>query len=100
MLAALITNIINIYDGEKNSLLVYPQPAKDFCYIKYSNALIETPSIQIFNSYGCVVNANEFSANNYPSNIIKLNTSELGKGIYFIQLKAGQSYFMEKLIIN
>lgn len=81
-------------------MIDYPQPAKDYCFIKYSDSFNGMDKVRLFDSFGCAVNTKTFSVIKYSPEILKITTNELNKGIYFIQIETGQSYLTEKLIIN
>lgn len=77
---------------EENHFIIYPNPTKDYCNLKYDGADIE--SVLIINVQGIVV---------YKENVNKLspriNVSRLKKGFYYVQVHtADNGIYTSKLV--
>lgn len=78
--------------SQKESVSIYPNPATDFVYIMSQERII---NVSVHNSEGKVVISTE--VNNAE---IKLNTSSLSSGIYYIQVKTKQETTGKKIFIR
>lgn len=76
-------------------LSVFPNPAKDYFTCQLSNAEFQSPTVELFNVLGekVVVEHSTFHNN------LHINTSQLGKGVYFVRIvNAGKIYSAKVLI--
>jgi hypothetical protein len=81
-------------------LSFYPNPAKDNVQLSFNLTKKENVNINIYNSIGGLVysqNQGELQTGNHNVNI-KLNS--FAKGIYFVNVKAGENIITNKLIIE
>ncbi|MEO6904358.1 MAG: DUF4397 domain-containing protein [Bacteroidia bacterium] len=76
---------------------VYPNPAKDFVKINFSQPITATSTITVTNTIGQEVK-NEIIPNGTSNYIIR--TTDLSKGIYFIRTTVGKSASTQKLIVQ
>ncbi|OFY94795.1 MAG: hypothetical protein A3K10_04725 [Bacteroidetes bacterium RIFCSPLOWO2_12_FULL_31_6] len=91
------TAVVGIEENQinENSILVFPNPAKDKIVI--SNLANEETSIEIYDFNGKVVkNINEIPNNNEQ----EINLSELNSGIYFIKVLQNNQIKTSKLILQ
>ncbi|MBI5325438.1 MAG: T9SS type A sorting domain-containing protein [Ignavibacteriae bacterium] len=65
-----------------NEIAIFPNPADDFLSINFEDISWKPEFIKLYNSYGNVVYENK----NIISDNLKISTSELASGIYFLQL--------------
>lgn len=72
--------IKELYDAKSSSVLIYPNPTKDFVTIKSNNPLTEKIEIEVFDIYGKII-LKETTPHPYK----RQNTSEFNKGVYFIK---------------
>lgn len=88
-------NITNVSGVKENSalasLVVFPNPFSDFFSIT-NNSVIS--SVKIYDVCGREV----MSKTQLSSNELRIETSELGKGIYFAEVKSGAALKMIKLV--
>ena len=86
----------NIFSQDKvNTFTVYPNPTSDKINIKLENSANNSINIKIMNSLSQIV-INE----NFQSNDIVLNTKQLEKGIYLIQIDNNGVLISQKIIIE
>ncbi len=72
---------INELSDITGSVLVYPNPANDFLEVKSQNNFVEKLSLNVFDVVGKKVLSRVVL-----SNATRINTEDLAKGIYFIQV--------------
>ena len=83
--------ILNALDINKTpALQVYPNPVKDVLNIKLNKG-IEFYNINIYNALGQFINSIEK---------LKINTSNLKNGIYFVEIESNQGKSTKKIIIE
>ncbi len=80
-------------DEVSNTLLIYPNPTRNYLNIKQSANLIE--NVRIVNLRGQVV-----LEQNLNDNKVQLDVSALPKGIYFVWINSGNETSTERLIIQ
>ena len=77
---------------EENHFSMYPNPAKDYCQLKYNGADIE--SVLIINAEGALIYKQKVNALN-PG----INVSGLKKGFYYVKiLTADNGIYSSKLV--
>lgn len=77
----------------ENPISLYPNPAKDYCEIKYGGAKIET--VLIINTQGAVVNTQKVNTL-HP----RINVSRLKKGFYYVKIYTTDSeVYTSKLVV-
>lgn len=74
------------YNNTDDDIHVFPNPAKNKIYLKYSNEKIN--EIEIVNALGKTVSAKSIINN---SSYIEIEVSDLTPGIYFLTIKTNQS---------
>ncbi|HEY5391822.1 MAG TPA: T9SS type A sorting domain-containing protein, partial [Hanamia sp.] len=74
-------------------LNVFPNPFVDELNIEFKNAG-ETLSVKITDQLGRLILEKEV----YQSNLVKVNTSGLATGIYFLTTSSGNKIFTQKII--
>ncbi|GAB4277196.1 MAG: hypothetical protein Kow0068_00190 [Marinilabiliales bacterium] len=81
----------------KESIVVYPNPAKDIINIEVNN-LNNTTELSIYNTIGNVVFSKTIdNADRYRT---KLDVSNLPRGLYFIQTYNGEDKYIKKMILK
>ncbi|MBI5325439.1 MAG: choice-of-anchor D domain-containing protein [Ignavibacteriae bacterium] len=73
---------------------IYPNPADDYLAINFQDITWKPEFIKLYNSYGNVVYENK----NIISDNLKISTSELASGIYF--LKIGNGVVRKVLVVH
>lgn len=73
-------------------LLMYPNPSTDFVQIAMNKGNIR--NIQVFDLFGKLVDHLSFNAN--PQKIVRMNTSSLIPGNYFLKVEADNGTFISK----
>lgn len=68
---------------DASTVKVYPQPVDEFCYISVENENASSIVVEVFNSNG---GREIVKSESVTSTQIKLNTSNLTSGIYFLRL--------------
>lgn len=86
--ALYITSSLNDAQVQTDNVMIYPNPAKDRVYIKN---LSPESSVVLFDALGQAV-VNQIMANT-------MNISYLPNGVYYMQIKKGNSLQVRKLII-
>ena len=79
---------------ENEKLLIYPNPANNFLYIKYNTT--SKYSIEIIDIIGRMV----YFSENHNNTIEKVNTEYLTKGSYVVKITDKDSITVKKLIIE
>jgi hypothetical protein len=84
-----------------NSFNVYPNPASDNANVTFTLLANNKVSITVYDILGKVV-TNLSQENNFEkgNNVVKLNTSELSSGIYFVAISVNNAKEVSKLIIS
>ncbi len=80
-------------EGDKNRILVYPNPFKDQLVIRATNILSESGQLSIFNVDGHTNQSMEWSGQE-----IILNTSDWESGVYLIEWKTEYGKLFEKIV--
>jgi len=84
--------ITELLENESSEISIFPNPAQQIVNIKSQNTIIQ---IIILNNLGLVVYSGDFE-----SKSIKINTSALKKGIYFIGVNTSDGLITKKLVIH
>lgn len=79
---------------DNENLLIYPNPANNFLYIKYNSTL--KYSIEIIDITGRIV----YFSENHNNTIEKINIEYLAKGSYVIKVTNKENTSVKKLILN
>lgn len=91
---SLIPNV-GIKNTLNRSIRVYPNPASSVLYIKSE---MNFENILVYDTYGKVVFRKEKKDTCVKN--IKLDTHDWGKGVYLIHLQAGDSVYIQKVIVE
>lgn len=83
----------NEIEENKNSLILYPNPANDFLSIKFSEKIQDT-KISIVNILGHSV----YEEKNISQDEYMLNISNWAPGIYFLKLETNGKVFYNKMV--
>jgi len=84
---------INENNNLAKDFLVYPNPAKDYVYIKFNDSSKKT--IQLFDVTGKVVIEQIISNDTF----LQLNTTAFENGIYFLNITSNNNSITQKIII-
>lgn len=87
-----VPEVILSINSPKNSFSIFPNPAADFVSINTSENT--SGNYLIYNSLGKIVRQNSFKG------LEKITLSEIPSGLYFIQIQAGSSSYVERLLIQ
>ncbi|CAM1374445.1 T9SS type A sorting domain-containing protein [Tenacibaculum xiamenense] len=89
---------LGVNDSEiANSFILYPNPSKDFIYLKVNPLLDNELSISIFTIDGKEVPSTKNEA--FENNIRKIDVSNLAKGIYILKIQNGTGAITSKKVI-
>jgi len=88
----MMTEIVGMSKVKTTELEVYPNPASNRLTIKYCSSIEQ---LQIYNQVGQLVKHTKSD-----SNILNLNMSEFGPGIYFIKVFSSNQVITRKLVIE
>ncbi|MBE9468661.1 MAG: S8 family peptidase [Bacteroidetes bacterium] len=96
-----IYNQNNINDANKNlfEAIVYPNPTNKNTEIKFYSSSNKPIELKIINSIGNTIFIKKINYTKTGKNTIKINTSEISNGIYFIKLKTKNRTISKKLLI-
>lgn len=85
--------VTNTADTEfDNDITLYPNPANESIYVSHNS--IQELSIRITDLTGKTVITSKTSTSN------KINTSELGNGIYLVEISSGDKLSVKKMVIQ
>ena len=94
---ALAPTVVNNISNLEISISVFPNPAADLVYIKVTQANNLPVQLSITDETGRVVLENTYTGtDNFLLRALNLNT--LSRGLYFVNIKAGESRYTQKLI--
>ncbi len=93
MVTEIPVSIIAIDD--KQSLHLYPNPARDYVYLNFEGEINEPISIKLLDVVG-----NEILAKENIFHQEQLNVSSLSNGIYLLQVQIGKRIVNEKIVIQ
>ncbi len=78
---------------------LYPNPASQTCFVELEGVTNSDLEISVLNYLGQVVKQKNHKAQ-YGSNKIELDLSSIKSGIYFVNIKSGNSTSTKKLIVE
>jgi GEVED domain/Secretion system C-terminal sorting domain/Fibronectin type III domain len=84
-------------DANMPDFLLYPNPAVSYVSIALSEAATKELQLQIINQMGQVVNTTRVSTG---TQLVKLDVSQLPKGIYTVVLRGNEAVQVKKLIVR
>jgi len=84
--------ITGIGSLSNSQLMIYPNPAKDFVNIKYADEIL---SVKVINYTGQVAMEQKVNATD-----VKINTSDLKSGIYFIQIETKNGKISKSIAVE
>lgn len=90
------------FDDESDQadiLTMYPNPAKDKLNLQFNSSTEGGVNLNVIDMIGRTV-LNSFRIGNKGMNNFELNTSDLNKGIYFVEVNNGVDREIKKLILN
>lgn len=93
-LPVIIEELVGLIDNEKNEIKISPLPFSDFVIIS-ADQIIDSKAITIYTSIGTRVKLNILES---TENALKLDTSTLEKGTYFLSIKAKDGTVIRKLV--
>ncbi len=93
--AATFSEVKNIVFLSSYQITVAPNPAKDFINISIAGIHSQSFLIEISD-----INGKKVFIEKINGNFVKINTSKLSKGIYFIKLISGNEVSVEKILIQ
>ncbi len=80
-----------------NEVFLFPNPAINILNVRFKNPVDKKLNIIISNVQGQIVSNAVFDAVNQQ---LKLNTTNLSSGIYFVQIRTGKQVLTEKVVIQ
>lgn len=83
----------------ERSLMLYPNPANDNVIIEFSAIENGKSSLHVFNLMGQLVLSNILSGKE-GLNVMNLNTSSLGEGVYFFELENNEGLQRRRVLIS
>lgn len=85
--------ITGISENEAVSVVLFPNPASDYLYIKSD---VQVNSVKLLNSLGQIV----FFSQKMDSNNVTISTSGLDSGIYLLNLETSNGTITKRIMIN
>ncbi|MFZ4413008.1 MAG: T9SS type A sorting domain-containing protein, partial [Bacteroidales bacterium] len=79
---------------------VYPNPATDNMQINFNLNDTKKVEIKIYNNLGAIVFSSNEGQLNSGNHTVEISVSDLAKGIYYMNLKAGENTISKKIIIQ
>jgi len=83
-------------NSEQSPILIYPNPAKDFVFIKNINSKNTFNGIELINLHGKTLIKEKINAEN---TIVCLDISKITRGIYFLRLTGKKFTEVKKIVI-
>jgi hypothetical protein len=88
-----------VYTDNNHKLNIYPNPAGDVLYLKYSIKDVKNFTVNIYSLSGQTLRS--IKMNNQPAEgIIKIAVNDLVPGIYFVRFITDVEIKTEKICIN
>lgn len=94
-----ITEMGEDNDSQDNELFVYPNPATQQAFIKYTAKQMGTAQVMIYDISGKLVGQQAYNINSLD-NTLELNVENLNNGVYIIYLNDGVQKLQSKLMIT
>lgn len=89
----LSNNVTSIYNISASSpVRIYPNPSADVLFVEVKQT--ETPDVIIYDALGRVMS----QTHSYEKGKIRINTSSLENGIYYLQLKSPKAFYSVKFV--
>ena len=79
---------------------VYPNPATDNMQINFNLNDTKKVEIKIYNNLGAIVFSSIEGQLNSGNHTVEISVSDLAKGIYYMNLKAGENTISKKIVIQ
>ena len=92
--------LVGISEGSDNNsygMLIYPQPAESYVYIRLPE-IVNTPKISIIDITGNIAVAK--TEINNSGDLIKVDISGLVSGVYFITIRDGAVKYKSRFVVN
>ena len=86
---------LSVENHELLSLTVYPNPATNEVAIKWNKQ--DKVSVRVFNVNGQLLYFNKSTSLNNP---LKINTSNLTSGVYFVKINSSKGSYTKKLVVK
>jgi predicted outer membrane repeat protein len=77
---------------------VYPNPVKDFFFVKFSSRPQTTYLFEMYNTCGNIVKSVSGKTSSSENYQLKINTANLQPGLYFIRMQAGNQMATKKVV--
>jgi hypothetical protein len=100
---SLVFNDVSVKNSEKNIAKitnVYPNPTNGLSYMKISLENSSNVTIEVINMMGQVVSSENLGNKTAGTQQITINASGLTSGIYFVNVKAGNSSSTCKMVVK
>ena len=96
-----IYNQNNIVDINKNlfDVKIFPNPINNNAEIVFNSSSNTSIELNIINTMGNIILSKKLANVQIGRNIIKINTSKISNGIYFVQLKTSNKFITKKILI-
>ncbi len=92
-----VSSNVGLQNADNNTqILIYPNPAKEYTTLLV-DGLMEKSQIHIIDMQGRILSTQTLTNND---KLIKINTSNLATGVYYITVQNQKQRFVEKLIIK
>ncbi len=91
--------IVNTHEvNEELTINVFPNPASEFVHVEFEGTLNQTAQVNLMSVDGRLVSNQTVQQ---PSNqMIRIETAHLTKGVYIVEIQAGDVMVTEKVIIE
>ena len=91
---------INDFTFNSEGLMIYPQPANDYCNIKYPGQFNGRIIFQVYSSTGKRIYTEDLFLHFPTAKLFRVITAGLPKGIYFISVSDNNSRVTGKLLLQ
>ncbi len=99
-------NFIYVYAGAgveetglSESILIYPNPAKDIIVVSAENNIISDTDILIYDAMGKKVREKNTGISGDKNNV-QIDLSDLLRGVYFVTIKTNDQIFTKKVVLT
>jgi len=88
--------LLNAPEIQKQDILIYPNPVNDILYVDFGGMVIEDAEIAIYDYMGRLV----LKQKSQNKSIVPIAVSNLNKGVYFVQVRSGETQNCKKIVVD
>ncbi len=100
LIKSVIINTTKIEKIERNNILIYPNPAKDFIYLMNNIGFNNNSIVYITDVLGNTILKKYVREINNNGSAYHIDLRHLSKGVYFLKIEIGGNIYIKKIILN